>query len=176
MSLNFGKMDNVNLYYLTKQRILKKMDTLEKNLREKGFFQTGQYIRFNKVNINIYYSTKDNLYMLADNENILIEACTQENFTTQYQNYLANLYNSRQKVLDDLKGNSNPIEVKNKAQFTRLLETNVKITTLFHGTDKPMTRLGLEVLSGLKGVSAKELEFNSNHIVLGGVTHYFLAN
>jgi hypothetical protein len=152
------------------------MRLFKNDLMEKGFFQTGQYLRFNKVEINIYYSAKDDLYLLANDETILIEACDKENFTTNYQNYLANLYNSRQKVLDDLKNNSKPIEVKNKAQFTRLLETNVKITTLFHGTDKPLTRLGLEVLGGLKGVSAKELEFNSNHIVLGGITHYFLAN
>lgn len=152
------------------------MDTLEKDLREKGFFQTGQYIRFNKVEIEIYYSAKDDLYLLANDEAILIDACNHENFTNKYQNYIANLYNSRQKVLDDLKNKSKPIEVKNKAQFTRLLETNVKVTTLFSGTDKPLTRLGLEVLDGLKGVSAKELEFNSNHIVLGGITYYFLAN
>jgi hypothetical protein len=152
------------------------MRLFKNDLMEKGFFQTGQYIRFNKVEIGIYYSAKDDLYLLANDEAILIDACNHENFTIKYQNYISTLYNGRQKILDDLMSNSKPITVKNKAEFTRLLETNVKITTLFSGTDKPLTRLGLEVLGGLKGISAKELEFNSNHIVLGGVTHYFLAN
>lgn len=158
------------------------MSTLEQTLKKEGFYQTGQYFRINKKMLNIYRKinpeTNASLdkFILADDENILIDESIKPIFEDTIKAYIDSLGNERTLLINKLIETSKPLKIKNFAQFKRLLDTDIPITTIFKGSTKQLLRTGKEVLRGLKDVPARDMKFFDTHATLDDSTYYFITS